>query len=240
MVPLSRLSNIFHWPLLNDFFALFFPNFCFGCSDGLAKGEEILCTRCLAELPRLDYYQSDDNPIVNRFIGRVPVKHGWALLKFQKAGIVQNLLHQLKYNNHPEIGEKLGKILSLNIAGGGYDKEFDLLVPVPLHKRRRRTRGYNQSAMIAKGMSEVLQIPHSDIIVTRVTATKTQTKKSKMERWENVNYAFQVNEADLVSGKRILVIDDVITTGATIEACAKCLLEAGAKEISIACLAEVL
>ena len=204
------------------------------------KGEEILCTNCLAELPRLDYYRSDDNPIVNRFIGRVPVKHGWALLKFQKAGIVQGLLHQLKYNNHPEIGEKLGKILSLNLLESGYEQEFDLIIPVPLHKNRMRNRGYNQSAMIARGIGDILKVPYHDSVVKRVTATKTQTRKSKLERWENVNYAFLVSDPTLVSGKRILIVDDVVTTGATVEACAKSLLNAGAMEISIACLAEVL
>src|SRR5689334_22239922 len=117
MARLALLSKMGRSTLLSDFFALFFPNYCFGCYVGLMKGEEILCTQCLSELPRLDYYRSDDNPMVNRFIGRVPMKHGWALLKFQKAGIVQNLLHQLKYNNHPEIGEKLGKILAMNLVG---------------------------------------------------------------------------------------------------------------------------
>jgi predicted amidophosphoribosyltransferase len=144
MARLTRLSKMPVWPLLGDFFSLFFPNYCFGCLDGLVKGEEILCTRCLSELPRLDYYHSTDNPMVNRFIGRVPVKHGWALLKFQKKGIVQNLLHELKYNNHPEIGEKLGKVFSMHLLESGFENEFDWLIPVPLHKHRIRIRGYNQ------------------------------------------------------------------------------------------------
>ena len=239
MVGLLRLSKMNTGTLLKDFFALFFPDYCLGCNGGLVRGEETLCTRCLAELPKLDYHKTDDNPIVNRFIGRLPVKHGWALLKFQKAGIVQNLLHQLKYNNHPEVGIKLGKLLSLSIIKDGCEKEFDLIVPVPLHKSRKRTRGYNQSAMITKGMEEVLKIPFSDNVITRTTATNTQTKKSKIERWENVNYVFRVTAPEIVSGKRVLIVDDVITTGATIESCAKSLVESGAKEISIACLADV-
>ena len=226
--------------LLSDFFALFFPNFCFGCHDALKKGEEILCSQCLSELPRLDYFQSDNNPLVNRFIGRVPMKHGWALLKFQKAGIVQNLLHQLKYKNRPEIGERLGKILAQKIKEANQAGEIDLIIPVPLHKNRIRMRGYNQSSMIARGISEVFEVPHSEMVIKRVSATKTQTKKSKVERWENVNYAFQVIDVGAISTKRILIVDDVVTTGATIEAIAKCLLNAGAREISVACLAEVL
>jgi ComF family protein len=227
-------------PLLTDFAALFFPNYCLGCRDGLVHGEEILCTTCLGELPRLDYYATDDNPITNRFVMRLPIKHGWALLKFQKSGIVQNLLHELKYNNHPEIGIKLGKILAANALQYGFGNEFDLLIPVPLHKSRLRTRGYNQSGMIAKGISEVLNAPYDDSCMIRLAATKTQTKKSKIDRWENVSEVFQVNTPNRIAGKRILLVDDVITTGATLEACAHRLLEAGASELSIACVAEVL
>lgn len=227
-------------PIFSDFAALFFPNYCFGCRDGLVHGEEILCTSCIGELPRLDYYTSDDNPITNRFVGRLPIKHGWALLKFQKSGIVQNLLHELKYNNHPEIGVKLGKILAANAVQFGFGSEFDLLIPVPLHKTRLRVRGYNQSAMIAKGISEVLGTPYDDSCMMRLAATKTQTKKSKVDRWENVNDVFQVNKPDMISGMRILLVDDVITTGSTLEACARKLLDAGAAELSIACIAEVL
>jgi ComF family protein len=227
-------------PLLADFVALFFPNYCFGCRDGLVHGEEILCTACIGELPRLDYYTSDDNPITNRFVGRLPLKHGWALLKFQKSGIVQNLLHELKYNNHPEIGIKLGKILAANALQYGLGAEFDLLIPVPLHKSRLRARGYNQSGMIAKGISEVLTIPYDDSCMIRLAATKTQTKKSKVDRWENVNEVFQVSKPDKILDKRILLVDDVITTGSTLEACARRLFDAGASELSIACIAEVL
>ena len=238
MATLLRLSKMFQWPVVSDFISLFFPNYCFGCNGGLVKGEEILCTHCLSELPQLDYFDSSDNPIVQRFIGRVPVKHGWALLKFHKAGIVQNLLHQLKYNNRPEVGERLGKIMGLKIVLHQFESEFDFLIPVPLHKNKKRARGYNQSAMVAKGMAEVMKIMHSDALVERITATHTQTKKNRTERWENVNDAFHVPNQNLIAGKRILIVDDVITTGATIEACAKVLLEAGASEISIACVAE--
>ena len=165
-------------PLLLDFFALFFPNYCFGCRDGLVQGEEILCTACVAELPRLDYYTSDDNPITNRFVGRIPIRHGWALLKFQKGGIVQNLLHELKYNQHPEIGIKLGKILAHSALQHGFQNDFDIIIPVPLHKSRLRMRGYNQSNMIAQGIAEVFIIPYNDTLIIRQSATKTQTKKS--------------------------------------------------------------
>jgi len=206
----------------------------------LVHGEEILCTKCIAELPRLDYFQIKDNPITDRFVGRLSIKHGWALLKFQKSGIVQNLLHELKYNNHPEVGVKLGKILANSLCQHGLGSNIDLIIPVPLHRNRLRVRGYNQSAMIAKGLSEVLSIPFDDTTMIRLSATKTQTKKSKIDRWENVSQVFQVAKPEIITGKRILLVDDVITTGSTIEACAQKLLSAGALEINIGCLAEVL
>ena len=223
--------------IFKDFFSLFFPNYCFGCNGGMVKGEDILCTLCLAELPLLDHDQSDNNPILKKFIGRLPLRHGFLLLKFQKKGIVQNLLHKLKYDNRPEVGERLGKLLSKRVVENGYGQAFDLIIPVPLHKNKRRIRGYNQSAAVGEGMGTILQIPCNDLIMNRKKFTETQTKKSKIERWENVNDAFQVPNPDQVKGKRILIVDDVITTGATIESCAKSLLEAGASEISVACLA---
>ena len=226
--------------ILSDFFALFFPDYCFGCQGGLVHGEEILCTKCIAELPRLDYYKLDDNPITNRYVGRLSIKHGWALLKFQKSGIVQNLLHELKYNNHPEIGIKLGKILAGSLRQNNVGSDIDLIIPVPLHKNRLRVRGYNQSTMISKGISDVLNAPLEDTAMIRLSATKTQTKKSKIDRWENVSQVFQVEKPERIYGKRILLVDDVITTGSTLEACAQKLLAAGASEISIACVAEVL
>lgn len=223
--------------ILLDFFSLFFPAYCFGCKGGLARGEEILCTNCLAELPRLDY-DPTENPITNRFLGRLKVEQAWALLKFQKTGIVQNLLHELKYNGHPEIGVKLGKLLAVKILEEEANP-FDLIIPVPLHKSRMRTRGYNQSNMIAQGISQVLNVPYQDGHITRSAATQTQTKKSKVDRLENVRLSFQVSRAEAFAGKKILLVDDVVTTGATLEACVEKIVQAGATQISIACIAEV-
>lgn len=223
--------------ILSDFFSLFFPDYCFGCRGGLSRGEEILCTNCLAEIPILDY-DPKRNPIVDRFLGHLPIAQAWALLKFQKAGIVQNLMHDLKYNSKPEIGVKLGKLLATKVKAGEFCR-FDLIVPIPLHKNRLRTRGYNQSNMIAQGLSEVLQVPYQDGHIIRQAATQTQTKKSKLDRLENVRQSFQVVNPEALANKDILLVDDVITTGATLEACAEKILKAGAAAISIACLAEV-
>ncbi len=226
------------FPLWGDFVTLFFPNHCLGCSNSLYKGEEILCTRCILELPKTKYHEQIDNTIKSRLSGRLPLAHAMAFLKFRKTGVVQHLLHQLKYNNHPEVGIRLGKIYGKELADSGYGKDFDLIIPIPLHPSRKRRRGYNQSAKFAEGLSSSMQIPWDESIAERKIKTKTQTRKTKIERWENVKDVFFIKHPEKIVNKRILLIDDVITTGATLEACGHQLLNHGCSELSIACLAE--
>ncbi len=221
-----------------DFISLFFPNYCYGCNQSLMKGEDTLCTGCLIELPKTNYHLIDENPIKNRLTGRLPIKHVWAFLKFRKTGIVQHLLHQLKYNNHPEIGVKLGEVYGYELKKAGYQNEFDLIVPVPLHSSRKRKRGYNQSSKFAQGLSNELEIPWDESISLRNASTSTQTKKTKQERWENVKDVFDIQQSAAIKNKRVLLVDDVITTGATIEACGVHLIEGGCSELSVACIAE--
>jgi len=224
--------------IVEDFISLFFPHYCLACSGPLVKGEDLLCTVCLTNLPKTNYHKFRENPVMNRLMGRLPLKHGWAFLKFRKSGIVQHLLHQLKYNNHPEVGIRLGQLYGRELSQSGYDKEFDLIVPVPLHSSRQRQRGYNQSSMLAAGISEALNVKWDESISIRMRSTATQTHKTKTERWENVKDVFAVEGLKLIKGKRILLVDDVITTGATLEACGQHLVKCGCDELSIACLAE--
>jgi ComF family protein len=224
--------------ILEDFLSLFFPQYCRGCSGPLVKGEDILCTGCLTDLPKTHYHTRFENPVSSKLAGRLPIRHGWAFLRFQKGGAVQHLLHQLKYNNCPEIGEKLGKAYGRELAMASMDREFDLIIPVPLHRARLRHRGYNQSAHFAKGLSEALQIAWDESISIRTQATATQTRKSRAERWENVQNVFSISTLVDVKQKRILLVDDVITTGATLEACGQHLLSCGCLSVSVACIAE--
>jgi len=224
--------------LCQDFVSLFYPNYCLGCSLALYKGEEILCTRCIRDLPKTNDHLDLENPIQLRMMGRLPVQHVMAFLKFRKTGIVQHLLHQLKYGNHPEIGVRLGKIYGKELVEAGFANKFTLIVPVPLHESRKRKRGYNQSACFASGLSSTLNIPWDESISTRKISTGTQTRKSRVERWENVKDVFSIRENEKIKGARILLVDDVITTGATLEACGKHLIDAGCSELSMACLAE--
>jgi ComF family protein len=176
--------------------------------------------------------------VEEKLAGRLPVWHAWAFLKFRKGGIVQHLLHQMKYNNHPEVAVALGKIFGLELSKAGLGMEFDVIVPVPLHESRQRRRGYNQSAKLAEGLSYSMEIPWDESISIRKLKSDTQTKKSKIERWENVKEVFTVTEGDRISGKRILLVDDIITTGATVEACGQHLIAWGCRDLSVACLAE--
>lgn len=236
MTSIQNKSNV--GGLWSDFVSLFFPNYCLSCSLSLFKGEDILCTRCILELPKTDYHLQADNPIKLRLEGRLPLTYAMAFLKFRKSGIVQQLLHQLKYNGHREVGLRLGMLYGKELRDAGFGKDFDVIVPVPLHAARQRRRGYNQSACFAEGLSVSLDIPWNESITTRTISTTTQTKKSKLERWENVKDVFNIQHLSEIEGKRILLVDDVITTGATLEACGQHLIKAGCAQLSIACLAE--
>jgi ComF family protein len=189
-------------------------------------------------LPKANYHLMEENPIKNKLIGRLPLKYAWAFLKFRKTGIVQHLLHQLKYNNHPEVGIKLGINYGNELFKYGFQNEFDVIIPVPLHASRQKKRGYNQSAKFAEGLSYSLGIAWDESISVRRASTATQTKKTKLERWENVKSVFDIRESERVKDLRVLLVDDVITTGATVEACGQHLVNSQCKSLSIACIAE--
>lgn len=224
--------------ILEDFVALFYPRVCVACHASLIKGEEVLCTSCLAQLPKTAYHRFNENPVHNRLAGRLPLQFASAFLKFRKGGLVQSLLHELKYNNRPEIGVRMGHLYGVELAELGMGSDFDVIVPVPLHASRMRKRGYNQSAKFAEGLSEALNISWEESISLRLAATNTQTRKGRADRWSNVKDAFSIAAVDKISGKRILLVDDVITTGATLEACGQHLIDAGCATLSVACIAE--
>lgn len=223
--------------LFQDFMSLIYPRCCMGCQDGLVKGEETLCTKCIHELPRTEYHLDQENPIFKRLYNRVPIKQAFSFFIFNKGGKVQNLLHELKYNNHPEIGRVVGKVYGEELHKNGLNEQIDEILPIPLHPSKQRRRGYNQSEEFAIGLAERLGVCCVSDALQRRTKTETQTKKSKLRRWENVKEVFQVVNSESIRGKRILLVDDVITTGATIEACAQILFDAGCASLSVASIA---
>jgi len=203
-----------------DLVELFYPNVCLACSEKLMKGEAVLCHVCRRQLPVGEYWNDAENPMAKRFWGRVEVQGVAALFKFQKDGDVQQLLHQLKYYGRQDAGEFIGKMMgSLMLQPGSVIKEVDIIVPVPLHWTRMRSRGYNQCDSIAKGISETIQVPWAADALERVQENITQTGKNRFDRWYNVAEIFAVRDAEQLKNKHVLLVDDVMTTGATAEAC---------------------
>ncbi|MCG8341030.1 MAG: ComF family protein [Cytophagales bacterium] len=226
--------------MLNDFISLFFPPCCLLCKTPLIRSEKLICTTCFWELPLANAHLEEDNPVAEKFYGKVALKHAMAFYKFRKGSKIQLLLYQLKYKNKPQIGEIVGRKYGSILRDEKWHKAFDLIIPVPLAITKLRQRGYNQSAFFAKGLSEALAIPWSDRCLKRVKETLSQTRKDRLARWKNVATVFSVENAMIIRGKRILLVDDVVTTGATLEACALTLLAAKSKEVSVATIAVAL
>lgn len=223
--------------MLRDFISLFFPKYCMACNNALVKGEHLICIRCDYEIPKTDSHLDKQNYVAIKFFGKIRLTDAVAYLKFSKSGKVQRLLHRLKYDNRPEIGELIGRKYGQELTACAFEKAYDIIVPVPLHKSKLRRRGYNQSTAFGKGLSETTGLLLRDDLLKRNVKTSTQTRKSRMERWKNVEHIFVVPDAAAVKDKRILLVDDVITTGATIESCAQELLDAGCASVGVAAIA---
>lgn len=223
--------------ILSNFVGLIFPRVCLACDEPLGRGEDHICTNCRAQLPYTDYHllPPADNPLARRFWGRVRVRHALSYLRFLRRGRVQHLLHQLKYRGQRDVGLALGRWYGHDLLRHGF--LFDLVVPVPLHPRKLAKRGYNQSDPFAAGLAESLGISWHAEGLHRLEHTDSQTRKNRLERWQNVAEVFGVTDPATVQGKHVLVVDDVLTTGATLEACAAALLAAGAAEVSVATIA---
>lgn len=205
---------------LSSIIDLFYPSVCAACGHSLFHWEQIVCTRCRSFLPKTGYSLVEENPLARMFYGRVRLKAVTSCFFFSKDGKVQHLIHELKYKGNSDAGVFLGQELGKAIKEAPLFQGLDYLIPVPLHPKREQQRGYNQSTMIAQGLSEVTGIPVGVDYLIRSVNTATQTHKSKEERWKNVKDIFTLRHADQLEGKNVLLIDDVLTTGATLEACA--------------------
>lgn len=221
----------------NGFLNLLFPPLCLLCERALVRSEKWLCTHCQTSLPHLHLHEERSQLLFRKLSATLPVDEVLAYLLYQKSGSTQKLLQLLKYKNYPELGELLGFHFGARLAEKGYGEKFDLIVPVPLHRKKLANRGYNQSELFAKGLSEALSVPLAPSLLLRTKASETQTSKSRLNRWLNVASIFVVPEPAKASGKRILLVDDVVTTGATLEACAEVLFMAGCKDLSVGAIA---
>ncbi|WP_293312110.1 ComF family protein [Pedobacter sp. UBA5917] len=221
----------------NDLVGLLFPSLCNACGVTLYHSEHLICTKCLYDLPFTDYHQHAENRVAKQLWGRVPLNAAMAMLYFRKAAKVQNLIHNLKYNGRTDVGVLLGNMLGERLKTSVIYQDVDLIIPVPLHHKKYKHRGYNQCTFIAEGIAHEMEIEFSEEILIRNKATESQTKKSRYNRYENMQHIFGINNASYIIGKHILLVDDVITTGATLEACTDELLKNGASKVSIAALA---
>lgn len=216
---------------------LLYPRLCFACGAKTIAKDRTICLSCEYKITPTNYHELTDNPVMERFVGRLPIHAATAAFTFSKGGLLQQLIHQLKYKNRPEIGLQLGQLYGLRLKEQAVYNSVDYIIPVPLHPKKEHKRGYNQAAMWGKGLSNSLGVECTERFLKRTTFTTTQTKKSRMERFENVEHAFEVQQQDQLKDKHLLVVDDVLTTGATLEACALKLLAVEGVTVSVACIA---
>jgi ComF family protein len=225
------------YDLWDDFISLLFPRLCYGCGDHLLRNESLICTECYVVIPRTNYHLESENPVAQLFWGRCMIEKAAAFSFYNKGSRIRNLIHSLKYKGIRELGNELGHIYALSLKSSGFTSDIDLIVPVPLHNSKKRLRGFNQSELIASGISEVTGLPVDLCSLERIRVSATQTKRSRYDRWTNVEGIFHVNNTEPLKGKHILLVDDVITTGSTIESCANELLKVEGARVSVVALA---
>jgi ComF family protein len=223
--------------MLKDLINLLYPLQCLACRKVLHQNESLICLECLFHLPKTNFQNDLSNAVSQLFWGRAKVEMATAFLFFSKAGKVQHLIHQLKYSKKPEIGVYLGKLFGKDLVKSPNFQQIDVIVPVPLHPKRAKVRGYNQSEKIAVGLSQTMKIPVDTSSFVRRTNTETQTRKNRFSRWENVKEVFAVHDENALKNKHILLVDDVITTGATIEGCIRKLTAIEGTRVSVVSLA---
>ena len=216
---------------------LFFPKVCSGCSSFLLSNENVICTVCRHDIPLTNHHLNPENDAFKKFYGRIPVIHTSALFYFHKKGIVQELIHNLKYKGHEEIGAILGEWYAEDLKTIELLQSVDEIIPVPLHRRKLKERGYNQVTAFGTALSSSLNIDYNDSLLIRNVYSKTQSKKNLLGRTEGIESTFDVAFTEKDHNKHFLLIDDVITTGSTLEACSRALLKIPGAKISIVCMA---
>lgn len=222
------------WHNLLDLIA---PRFCTACGQRLSPTEQVLCASCNLHLPRTGFqFTPTDNVMARLFWGIIPVERVAALFFYEAGSSMSNILYDLKYHDHPEVGIQMGQLMAYEFSEAGFFDGIDLIVPVPLAKKRQRQRGYNQSRCLAKGISRITGLPIYDHVVRRTVFLESQTQMDRWQRQENVENVFQAKDITALHGRHILLVDDVVTTGATMMACAHELLKAGNVRLSLLAL----
>ena len=223
--------------IVSDFSHLFFPHVCIGCGTDIIGKNAVLCFQCINRLPLTNFHLHADNQIEKIFFGRLPVKLASSYCYFTKDSLIQRILHELKYKGNKEIGYFMGRMMGNALLQSGRFNDIEALVPLPLFASREKKRGYNQAAVLCDGITGSFQIPVLKNVIARISATETQTHKNRIERWQNMEGRFELQNNEIIKNKHILLVDDVITTGATLEACGQELLRAENVGVSILTLA---
>jgi ComF family protein len=215
---------------------LIFPHVCDGCGSDLLNETSQLCLRCLHAMPETNFEKHAGNPVEKYFWGRLPLVSATAQYYFTKESLMQRLMHQFKYKGNKELGLQLGRLMGISLRDSGRFENVDALVPLPLFPSKEKKRGYNQSTILCEGITEIISLPVLNNVITRPQHTDTQTKKGRIERWKNIEGKFELINPSPIQNKHILLVDDVVTTGATLEACGTELLKADNIRLSIATL----
>lgn len=221
-----------------DFWDIVYPNLCLNCKQTLDRQERLLCLHCRMMLPETGYHREMESKLIHKFAGRVRMAHVAAYYRFGKKTIVQKLIHEIKYKDRPESAVLIGQWYGYQLYKEcPWINEIDMLIGVPLHKKRLRKRGYNQADCIAEGISKTTNLPVCEGVMVRIRFDGSQTRRNRFQRWLNVETVFKVARSNDVVGKHIALVDDVLTTGATLEACAIELYKAGCRSVSVLAIA---
>ena len=223
--------------MLKSIVNLFFPKVCYACHNLLNDNEDTICMDCRHDLPITNFHFDNNDSVAKVLYGRAKIENGTALFRFEKKGNVQRLIHNLKYKDHEHIGFILGNWLGGELKTLESYKNIDVVIPVPLHKNKLKKRGYNQVALFGQQVAEALNADYLDDVLVKVTNTKSQVNKKRLARWTNSDELFTLKNIEAIDNKHILVVDDIITTGATLEACISILNQAKNIKISIATMA---
>ncbi|WP_299182462.1 ComF family protein [uncultured Aquimarina sp.] len=223
--------------MLSDLAYLFYPIYCAACDNPLYKNERILCTSCRHKLPLGNFHKVNAKKIEKVFYGRAKIENATSLLLFEKDSLVQNLIHNLKYRGREEIGKELGVWLGQELSQSPVYQNIDTVIPVPLHPKRLRERGFNQVEKFGQEIAEKLNAEYVDFVLKKNSYNKKQSKNSRLTRWINTSETFGIQNESLLANKHILIVDDIVTTGATLEACIQVLKSIPGIKISIATMA---
>ncbi len=232
ITPVLKMTSIKNY--IDDFLHLLFPHICIGCDSDILNDEDILCAECLNSLPETGFLGTAQNPVEKIFYGRMQVEHAGSAFYFNKDSVIQNAIIQLKYKNNQKAGIFLGRLLGYQLINSKRFDDIDAIVPLPLNDKKLFRRGYNQSLAIVNGITSVWNKPVITDAVERIAFTETQTHKDRIARWQTMDGVFTVTQPSLIINKHILLIDDVVTTGATLEACGTAILQTTGVKLSLA------